>query len=169
MGYEDIVLDECKLEFSRSVISTPENNGFKSYTKILHLRHLSFGKSKGIRKFIVSRRDLYSVIIPFDERFSNLYMQAWDFREWVRIAFPDSRGIFGHPKHYDVSIASVEVELISRVPDLKKMNRVVSSTKFGEVTSVFTQFEFNYTESTALEEFIHWLSLYTDEKKCSLG
>ena len=166
MGYEGIVLDKCKLEFSYSVVPTPENNGFNSYTRVLHLRHLSFGESKGIRHLIVSRRDLYSIIIPLDGRFSNLYMQAWDFREWARMALPDTKGIFGHPKHYDESIVSVESELVARVPDLKEMNRRVASTKFGEVTSVNSQFEINYPESIPLENFLHWLNLYVEDVEC---
>lgn len=79
MGYEDIFLQDCILEFSRQVKPTTKNNGYVSYYRYLDLNTFSeFAQSMVEPSEFAD--GLYEIVMEFDKSYYKQYSKVESFK-----------------------------------------------------------------------------------------
>lgn len=168
MGYIDVSLDGCWLQFSRRVEPSTSNGGFFAYTRYFDLNTFSDFSSNSVTSQEGGGRIYFRLDSKFDEEYDEKYSVYFKFRSWSRRNYPDSSWPYTHPKRHDEFTPILEFEA-NRLIDLEELNRTVQYGAHGPSTVLASAFDLSYGTDEELKEFQSAIEAFSQTNSCEIN
>jgi hypothetical protein len=165
MGYEDVHIEGCNLEFARTVIPTEKNNGFYRYKRKVSINSLDVEDSFELR-YSERGGGFYQLSFSVQEHYLTDTIKADEFGNWVKLHYPNSTWPYLHPEDHDEMTPFLEEEFNVQVPDLTNLNLWIYYSKFGKSTRISPSFQLTYSSRAPLFNFAKAIISYKALGEC---
>jgi len=168
MGYYDIRVDGCIIEFSHDVEPTSNNNGYFAYTRSINLNNLvDFSRSK-VEEFESSEAGLFLLKSKFDSQHSKRHEKTVEFSWWVKRNFGSPLWPYKHPEYQDKNTPAIEYSLRSFFYYESELDRWTNYSKYGASTDFPSDFYIMYEYKEPLEELRKSIVSYSEKSDCAI-
>ncbi len=166
-GFTDIQLEECRVEFSRNVEPTAENNMFERFTVVLHLDTFNFSVPIKYFKDSAGNETNYGATIVTSDRYRDKFYKTVLFRIWAKKNFPKAGWPYRHPKFHNEFTSTLERAFQQKVPEFEDFNLWIAYAKYGPSSEPLEQFTMAFDNRHDVTKLMSSLKSYADKNSCN--
>ncbi|WP_298909577.1 hypothetical protein [uncultured Aliiroseovarius sp.] len=165
MGYTEMLLDDCVIEFSRILENDPHDRVERKYKRHINLESLD--ALSATRVYQVGQSAAYGSIfafsVPYNDKYSDTIDKIRDFNFYVKVQFPGIRW----PFEFTQEFLEIEELLKENFPQLQEINYWSSDIKNIQYTQIFERVDFTYSSEIELNRFRASLINYSRLYSCT--
>jgi len=167
MGYVDISIEDCWIEFARNIKPTEGNGWTHRYERFVNLDHLAEYSKTEIDRIETDNGFFFGFSTPVDRRYDTIRRKQALFR-----ARTNSKFDVDWPRFHTITDLN-KIEVISNAfkswfPNVPKFNRYTHYTAGGKYSRFELWFQMSWSEEKPLKEFYSATMAFAHENACDV-
>lgn len=168
LGYEDVELSGCIVQFKRNLVPSAKNGFTYHYIRIINLEYIADFLLRDIQEVSIGDTNFFGFETRLGLNYPLRPLDLRQFETWVNQTYPASNWPNVRTSSQQTNLPEIERQLHEKIPYLDKLNRWVFKTKFGENTQIDSFFQITAKDRRPLEHFLTALTDYAASYECNI-